>query len=262
MKKSLLLSSLCIAAVFVSQTAQAEIKIRAGVASSTYTLGGDYVDAESSYNPTNFGLTWAADNGMYIDVALSGGSGDHNGWAVANAPTTICVGEVSCGNAASPSAPFERSDAALIFGMSFLNPNSGIAGTIYTGLKTGTTTLGANKPVTNLLWTEETFEATGVVFGGGASFPIAAGKAGSIGVSLGLGVMQATWQDNTGFAIDADFAVGFSYGVSYTYPITSMFGVVADIKGNSYSYEFDYFGTPFTVDETVSSIGVSLYAKF
>ncbi len=92
MKKSLLLSSLCIAAVFVSQTAQAEIKIRAGVASSTYTLGGDYVAAKSSYNPTNFGLTWAADNGMYIDVALSGGSGDHNGWAVANAPTTICGG--------------------------------------------------------------------------------------------------------------------------------------------------------------------------
>ncbi len=92
MKKSLLLSSLCIAAVFVSQTAQAEIKIRAGVASSTYTLGGDYVAAKSSYNPTNFGLTWAADNGMYIDVALSGGSGDHNGWAVANAPTTICEG--------------------------------------------------------------------------------------------------------------------------------------------------------------------------
>ncbi len=165
-----------------------------------------------------------------------------------------------CGNTASPSEPFERSDAALIFGMSFLNPNSGIAGTIYTGLKTGTTTLGAQNA--GLFWTEETFETSGVVFGGGASFPIAAGKAGSIGVSLGLGVMQATWQDNDGFDIDADFAVGFSYGVSYTYPITSKFGVVAEVKGNSYSYEFDNFGTPFTVDETVSSIGAALYVKF
>ncbi len=245
MKKSLLLSSLCIAAVLVSQAAQAEIKIRAGVDSSTYTLGGDYIEAKSSYNPTNFGLTWAADNGMYIDVALSGGSGDHDGWAVRGAP----------------SESFERSDAALIFGMSFLNPNSGIAGTIYTGLKTGTTTLGA--PISTG-WTEETFTATGVVFGGGASFPIAGGKAGSVGVSLGLGVMGANWQDNSvaGFDVDADIAVGLSYGVSYTYPITSNFGVVAHVKGNSYSYDFgDEFNT-FTVDETVRSIGVSLYAKF
>ncbi len=39
MKKSLLISSMFIAAAFVSQSALAEVKVRAGVGSSTYEFG-------------------------------------------------------------------------------------------------------------------------------------------------------------------------------------------------------------------------------
>lgn len=244
MKKILLISGLCAMAALVSQTAQAEVKVRAGLASSTYTLGGDYINGKSSYNPANLGLTFAADNGMYVDLAYSSGTGKHDGWAALGAP----------------SEQFKRSDLAVIVGASKLNPNNGIAGTFYVGLKTGSTTLGAQNA--GLAWTEETFDSSGIVFGGGASFPIASGRAGSVGVNAGLGVMGAKWKDTTGFNIKAKTAVGFSFGVNYTYPITSNLGVVVDYKGNSYSYDFGTTNNPFTVKETVSALGATVYAKF
>ena len=82
-------------------------------------------------------------------------------------------------------------------------------------------------------------------------------------MNLGLGLMGAKWQDTTGFDAKAKTAVGFSFGASYTYPITSSFGVTAEYKGNAYSYDLGKTGgAPFTVKETISSLGVSLYAKF
>jgi hypothetical protein len=184
---------------------------------------------------------------MYVDLALSGGTGTHDGWASRGAP----------------SESFSRADAALIFGASKLNQNNGIAGTLYVGLKTGSTVLGAKNA--GRVWTEETFNTSGVVFGGGVSFPIASGRAGAVGINLGLGVMTANWKDNRTvgtYDVNSDTAVGGSLGVNYTYPITSHLGVVVDLKGNSYSYNFGTAATPFTVNETISLAGVSAYFKF
>lgn len=246
MKKSILMSSMFVAAVLVSQSALAEFKIRAGAASTSYELSGDYITAKSDYTPINVGLTYAADNGFYVDLAGSSGSGEHDGW----------------GFGGYPAEEFKREDYALIAGKSFLNQNNGIAGTFYGGLKNGKTTLGAQN-VPFVAWYSETFETTGVVFGGGVSFPIAQGSAGAVGVNLGVGVMTAKWKDDTGFDVDSDTAVGGSFGVSYTFPFTSNFGIVADYKYNAYSYDFGGdTANPFTVKEKISALGASLYAKF
>lgn len=246
MKKLLLISGVCAVAAFASQAAQAEVKVRAGAANSTYTLGGDYITAKSKYTPVNLGLTFAGDSGMYVDLALSGGTGEHDGWASLGAPAET----------------FKRSDLALIVGASKLNPDNGIAGTFYVGLKTGNTTLGAQNA--GLLWTEETFDTKGFVFGGGGSFPIAAGRGGSIGVNAGLGLMGATWKDNSvaGYNEKSKTAVGFSFGANYTYPFTPNVGMVVDLKGNWYSYNFGDAATPFTVKESITTGGLSVYAKF
>lgn len=244
MKKLLILSGVCAMAALVSQTAQAEVKVRAGVASSSYELGGDYITAKSDYKPTNFGLTLASDSGLYLDLAVSSGTGKHDGWT----------------NSGAPAEDFKRTDSALIVGSSTIT-ESGNASTFYVGIKTGSTTLSAkNNPF--VLWNEETFDSAGFVFGGGAAFPIASGSGGSIGVNAGLGVMGATWKDDTGFNVKAKTAVGVSFGVNYTFPFTSNFGVVADYKYNSYSYDFGDTATPFKVNEKISAIGASLYAKF
>lgn len=250
MKKALLVSSLFVATALVSQSALAEVKIRAGVASSTYSLSGDYITAKSTYSPTNFGLTFAADNGFYVDLALSNGTGKHDGWAYLDP--------------AGAEQEFKREDAALIFGGSSLNPNTGIAGTVYIGVKTGTTTLG-NEKLYQLGWTRisEKFETSGLVFGGGASFPIASGKAGMVGINLGLGLMSGKWSttgDNR--SAKANSTLGFSLGASYTFPFSSNFGVVVDGKYNNYRYNYGDTNNPFIVTEKITAVGASLYAKF
>ncbi len=258
MKKSVLVSSLFVAATLASQSALAEVKVRAGVATSTYDLGGDYITAKSTYTPANVGLTFssdlAANKSWYVDGSYSSGSGKHDGWTYLG----------------TPSESFKRSDFALTGGVVFMNQNNGMAGNVYVGYKSGKTTLGANKAVliartvntANTAWSEETFETSGVIVGGGASYPIAGGKAGSVGVNLGIGIMSATWKDNSvrGYNVKADTAVGGSLGANYTFPFSSNFGVVADLKYHSYNYKF---GTAnFTVREKITTLGASLYAKF
>jgi hypothetical protein len=264
MKKTLLVSSLFVATALVSQSALAEVRFRAGAGTSTYELGGDYTHAKATYTPTNVGMTfaWGSTTGGYVDVSYSGGSGKHDGWATANSPTTICGG-TSCGNLASPEEDFKRQDYALTGGVVFINQNNGIAGNVYIGIKGGTTTLNAKNA--GLPWTEEKLTTTGMIIGGGASFPIAGGSAGSVGVNLGIGIMGANWKDNNSPAYDqdADIAVGGSLGASYTFPFSSNFGVIVDYKYQSYSYTFCAdCANPFTVSEKFSTLGGSLYAKF
>jgi len=259
MKKSLLMSGLCVAAALMSQSALAEVKIRAGAGSSTYELSGDYITAKSTYSPATIGATFSWGSGAtggYVDLAYSGGTGTHDGWAYIGAPEQS----------------FKRSDIALTGGVVFLNQNNGIAGNVYVGLKGGSTTLGANSAalITNLgysastTWTEEKFDTAGIIFGGGVSFPIAGGRAGSAGVNLGIGIMSATWKDNSvaGFDVKSNTAVGGSVGVNYTFPFSSHFGVTADYKYQSYSYNFGDTATPFTVDEKFSTLMGTLYVKF
>lgn len=258
MKKSLLMSGLCVAAAFMSQPALAEVKIRAGTGSSTYELSGDYITATSTYSPATLGATFSWGGGRtggYVDLALSGGTGTHDGWAYIGAPEQS----------------FKRSDFAVTGGVVFLNQNNGIAGNVYVGLKTGTTTLGANRAAliadgytANTAWTEEKFNTAGVILGGGVSFPIAGGRAGSVGVNLGIGIMGATWEDNSaaGFSATANTAVGGSIGANYTFPFSSHFGVTADYKYQSYSYNFGDTTTPFTIDEKFSTLMGTLYVKF
>ncbi len=261
MKKSVLVSSLFVAAL-VSQPALAEVKVRVGKGTSTYELGGDYIKAKSTYSPAAVGVTFssegAATGAAYVDLSYSSGSGHHDGWAY--------IG--------TPAESFKRSDWAVTGGVVFLNQNNGIAGNVYLGLKGGTTTLGANKAAliastltpwtATTAWSEETFETAGFVFGGGASFPVAGGRAGSVGVNAGLGIMGATWKDNSSraFSSKAKTAVGGSIGANYTFPFTSNFGVVADYKYQSYSYKFGDTASPFTVDEKFSTLMGYLYVKF
>lgn len=251
-----------VAAALISQSALAEVRLRAGTGTSTYELGGDYIKAKSTYNPTAVGATFSWDTGTtgaYVDLAYASGTGHHDGWAY--------IG--------TPSESFKRTDWALTGGAVFLNPNSGIAGNFYVGLKGGTTTLGANKaaliafpfatPYTaSTAWNEESFETAGVIFGGGASFPIAQGRGGAVGVNLGLGLMGATWKDDSvsGYSAKAKTAVGGSIGANYTFPFTSNFGVTADYKYHSYSYNFGDTADPFTVTEKISTLTGFLYVKF
>lgn len=248
MKKLLLLSSIFTAALFTAQSAMAEVRLRAGVASATYNLTGDYGKTEAKYHPISLNATYAFDNGMYIDVGYTGGSGTHDGWAPV-----------------SPDEKFKRSDVALTFGASKLNQNNGLAGTVYVGLKTGKTELSAPAWYTSTGFSVDKFTTSGLIFGGGISYPIAGGAGGTVGGNIGLGLMGNKWEDDKGYSVKATGAFGGSIGVSYTYAFSDMAGVMADYKIQSYTYNFDNKGVapdPYVVHEKINALGVSVYVKF
>lgn len=244
MKKSLWITSLFALAAMTSQSAVADVKLRGGVANTSYSAefdGGVYngAVANADYQAKSFGITFSSADGLYLDLALSNGTGDHDLYT------------------AGPQN-FERSDAALIMGKANVNAD-GSAGTLYFGLKSGETILTARP---GLSWTKDTMSAAGFVFGGGLSFPVG-GWGGSVGVNGGMGFMGATWEDDAVFYAESDYAFGFSFGLSYTQPFNDSVGMVLDYKGNSYEYTFDAgTSSEFIVTEKTGAFGINLYAKF
>ena len=241
MKKSLLVSSLGIALAAVSTNALADVKVRGGVASGNYEFivsapGFGSSTIKSDYTPLTVGLTVVQDNGWYLDGSYSGGGGKHDGW--------------------NPKQNFTHSDLALVAGKNFSLSDSGTGGSFYLGFKSGSTTM--EYPASS--GGDDVFTASGVVLGGGLGFPIASGTAGFIGVNLGVGLMNGKYESPgiSSSALKADNTVGASFGLSYTYPISSRLGLAADYKSNAYKYKFDIFGTPVDVDEKLNTVGVTL----
>jgi len=233
----------CAVSLLASQMALADIKVRAGVASGSYSVdlknasGVVYQTVNAKYTPINLGASYVANNGFYVDFGYTGGSGTHD--------------------MTSTDKTFRRSDLALIAGKSNVR-ESGFSTSFYGGFKTGQTVLTSS--------VEDKLVASGLVGGVGVGFPVGPG---SLGVNVGLGIMKANW-DKTGSAIAAnnrsyaaDTAVGFSFGLGYTYPINETMGVVVDYKGHGYSYVFDSgLSTEFTVTETTNAVGANFYATF
>ena len=248
MKKTLILSSAFIAVAFTSQAAEAAVKFRAGAGSSTYELAGDYGTTKVDYTPITLGASYAFDNGMYIDLSYTGGSGKHDGYILSG----------------YPKQDFKRSDVTLAFGRAHVNESNGMALGYFAGLKSGTTTAGA--PIA-MGFTEETLTTSGLIVGGGVSFPIASGRGGSVGVNLGVGLMGTTWEDNATTYVwneTSDTSVGASFGLNYNYQFNSTVGVTVDYKTQSYKYDFGLlFGKPnFTIEEKISTLGATVNIGF
>jgi hypothetical protein len=111
-------------------------------------------------------------------------------------------------------------------------------------------------------WTRDTFDNSGIFFGGGYGFPAAGGQ---IGLNGALAFMSGKWTDDVGFNNEADFTVGFSFGLSYTYTFGKNFGVTADYKMQRYSYDFGLYSTTgpaYTVAEQINSFGLSVFTQF
>jgi hypothetical protein len=258
MKKTIALACVCGAVALVSQSAMAEgLKVRGGVTNNSYSLditpsaGGAYNYATSSYNGNSLGLTWMMTNEAYLDFATSSGTGSWTGkYAVNNVPNT----------GASFTSDLKRSDNALVLGVNSANAG-GTFSNIYVGWKNGETDLTrAPGASTN---PSLAFKTSGLVFGGGWGIPAAGG---TVGLSLGMGLMSGQYDSikSTGStSYKADMALGFSYGIGYTYPFTPNFGISADYKGNIYNYTYDSgLTTEWSLNEKFNTTSASLYLKF
>jgi len=248
------------AAGFLSSAAQAQHTFRpyAGLALTKYSIefdnnafvGYQNKTAKSDYLAPTIGFTWVSPQRIFVDVNYQTSlSATHNLW------TDICF----------PKEDFSRSSYNVTAGyVHVLSGGSTITG--FGGLTGGKSTLGApGQPF--MAWTEDVFTSNGV-FGGAAWGMPALG--GSISNSGALALMAGNWKDNTpapnNFDADAKSTVGFSFGASYTYRITPVWGVTADLKIQNYSYTFDP-ETPasapdYKVTENIKALGARVSYQF
>jgi hypothetical protein len=236
------------AAIALPQAVQAEglVRLRVGAASTNYDLTFDNVGvyanmkAKSKYTAKSAGLTLISEGGFYVDVlGQTSGDATHDLWKPA------------------PDQKFSRDDFTVTLGVSI--PGQSGTGSVFGGYKSGSTELTARP---GLPWKRDTFDSDGFFFGAGYGFPAAGGQ---IGFNGAIAFMQGTWTDDTGYNNEADFTVGFSLGLSYTYMFGKNFGIVGDIKTQRYSYDFAVYSTTqpaYTVVEQINSVGLSLFAQF
>ena len=269
MSKLILRTSMFAVAALFAQAAMADagFKVRGGVASTTYDAEySGFVTAykgtsgTAKYDATTLGLTYTTPVGIYFDLSGSAGSGNHDSWRAITAA----------------SQSFKRNDQQFIVGIAGVGPAS-----FYVGFKNGTTEMAAPKGVTinnnsicgaiggtspcSLGWSKDTFNAKGLILGGGVGFPLGEdGRGGTIGVNAGLGLMKANWHDDNGYSVDADTALGFSLGASYTYKFIPNFGMTVDAKYNKYSYDFNTASasSSFSIGEKTTALGVNLFVTF
>lgn len=254
MKKILAFAVISASAFALPQAAQAEglVRIRAGVAPTNYSVkveGFPYGrgEAKSSYTAKNVGLTFVSDGGFYLDlVGQASGDATHDLWQPL------------------PDQDFSRKDFTLTLGVSI--PGQSGTGSVFGGFKSGSTELSAPRnsshPTTGLIdWSKDTFDSAGFFFGGGYAWPAIGGQ---LGINAAIAFMGGTWKDDAGFSNDADFTVGFSFGLSYTYMFGKNFGLTADFKSQHYNYGFNQYQTTgaYDVTESINSFGLTALVQF
>jgi hypothetical protein len=256
--------SICAAAgVFVPAVAQAQSAFRfyLGAAPTSYKMSFDknapnfggglnYSNktAKSQYTAANLGMTWASSTGIYVDASVSQSlNATHDLW-----------------DSLTPQPPpqdFSHDSYALTVGYSHaFSQGASISG--FGGYLKSKTTLNApNPPFT---FGEDKFDSQGIFIGVGGGIPALAGQ---ITASGAIAFMNGKWTDNgtPPYSNHADTTVGFSLGTAYTYKFTQAWGVTADLRYQSYNYNFAVYSTTvpaYTVSEKILSLGARVSYQF
>jgi hypothetical protein len=250
------------AGMLISGAAQAQstFRLNAGVAPTTYKVSFDsnspYPDqtAKSQYTAINFGVTWVSARRIYVDYSRQQSmSAKHDLWKDSSVPEeqdfshtsdTLTVGYVHV---------FEKGANVSVFG----------------GYTQGKTTLNAPLGATvpgggTIDFSKDTFDSKGIFVGVGGGMPALGGQ---ITGSVAVAGMSGKWKDDNGFDNSADTTFGFSIGAAYTYKFTPAWGVTADLKAQSYKYNFGTYTSTvtepaYTVTERIVSTGVRLSYQF
>lgn len=203
MKKLGLLAALALAST--ASFADTSFRLRAGYTTGDYELSyNDESSYTAEYTGVPIGATLILDSGLYFDVLIANVSGD--------------------ADVLDQTTDFERDDTTLTAGWRMDNVS------FYVGYKTAETNTDYPFGIP-----PDKFESSGLVAGAGVAFP--SGNH-SFAISGGLGFMEGTYTPEPGVDFDADFTLGYSFGLSYSYSFNSHFAITADYKWQSYDFEF------------------------
>jgi len=244
------------AGMLISGAAQAQstFRVYAGIAPTNYKISFDnnapYAGqtAKSKYNAANVGVTWISPKAIYVDFAVSKSlSATHDLW------DSLGFG----------SQDFSHDSYTLTAGYVHSFPQ-GANVSVFGGAIVSRTTLNA-PPAAGFGFTKDTFNARGIFVGAGGGMPALGGQ---ITGSLAVAGMGGKWKDDSGtFDNNADTTFGFSLGAAYTYKFSPAWGVTADLKAQSYKYNFGTYTSTvtepaYTVTERIVSTGVRVSYQF
>lgn len=189
---------------------------RVGYGLVDYTLTfDDGSEIGADYNPIVLGGTLIGET-FFVDLQHLSGSGDTD----------------------LSSVELDRTELALTIGMRLGGQSS-----VYAGFMSAESEFQGPGGTA-------TFESDGFILGLGGTF----GKigAGSVGGSLGMALLGGTFEAG-GSSQDADYTLGYSFGLSYTYPFTPRLSLKTDAKLQYYFYDFTT-STNETLEETMGSL--------
>lgn len=189
---------------------------RAGYGLVDYTLTfDDGSEIGADYNPLVLGGTVIGET-FFVDVQHLTGSGDTD----------------------LPGLELDRTELALTIGMRLGGQASAYAGF----MSAESEFQGAGGTAT--------FESEGFILGiGGTLTKIGPG---SLGGSVGMALLGGTFESG-GTSQDADYTLGYSFGLSYTYPFTPRLSLKTDAKLQYYFYDFTTTSNE-TLEETMGSL--------
>jgi hypothetical protein len=261
---------LAAAAGFGSLSAQAQHVFRpyVGVAPTSYSIKFDsnafpgYANktAKADYLGANVGFSWITPERIYADISVQrSGSATHDLWKDAT---------IGTGGPAAPDQDFSHNSEVLTVGyIHLLSGGQTLSG--FGGLRHGKTTLNAPQNATipqgTITWSKDTFETQGVFFGAAWGLPA---LGGSISLGGAVAFMGGNWKNdgNPPFEADANATVGVSLNASYTYRLGQSWGVTADVRLQSYGYNFtrdtSTGSIDYNVNESIRSIGARVSYQF
>jgi hypothetical protein len=237
MKFSKLACGTAIALMF-SSVANADFRARVGFSDQSMdsVYSGGLVTAD--YSSTNYGLTYAFDNGYYLDYGTKLGEdtdtnlrGNYPGSEFSRDETTITLGK-------------SLGDGLSVFG--------GITETEYS-VPLGFTPIGA--------FTEH-LDSDGLFIGVGKSILLDTGVL-SLSFAYADLDMDLTYEGFNGTPISFT-GDGFSYSAAYVYPVNDQIAVNFEYRNQEYNYTSagNQLSGTLDQDDTVSQLGINLLYSF
>jgi hypothetical protein len=242
-----LVSMLTIAA---QSTAAADgFGIKAGVGTSSYVIpltGGKVSNINVNYQTLNVGASYVdLSSGWFVDVTnrspLGSASWNTHDFLFANNGTPV------------PDSPAKRTENTLTIGKVL---EDGLQ--VFAGYQMSDLTLSAN---VNAISTSPAFDLfsvkeDGLFAGAGKSLKIAGGNLNITGALAMMGAKIATNNGNNLSEATYDPGLGYSFGASYSYPLTNMLNIVPEAKYQTFK------PNGFTARDTLTSFAVSIAARF
>ena len=212
------------------------IRVKAGLGFASYSAPYGNNEITTNYTTQGAGVTYIWPSSVFVDLATKSSTQNSS----YNAKNVF-------GGLVTSDQPFARTENTLTVGKSIENSIQ-----LNTGIFTADTVFNLAQ------YGQFSQKMVGLTAGAGKGFLIDEGRAGSIGVSGTVALLNAKNSDRFGVVTNSNLSYGLSLGAVYNYAITKNISVLAD--GKFQTYLITYPG--FSGDERILSSSLSLLAQF